>query len=246
VLDATVFLDDGATLAATLTRGVDAVSFAFMHNQLMNQYSIGGDAAAQTEWVVTFPTKSFYVYEPFSLSAAPVAPFTSTWGETPLDSSIKGAFGACEIVQLTGIYDREETTTEDPDVPPGPPIVSPAPPGVTPPPNPTFELCYETNVIRFGEGPAEGETLPPTEILGSKNFTNFDVPFSDGWVQVELDDYVDSTGAELSRDPLGGLEGLPVTGFAVQKFGNEDANAGLAAFYGGIYQHKGTRLSLSS
>ena len=117
---------------------------------------------------------------------------------------------------------------------------------MTPPPNPTFELCFETNVIRFGAGPAEGETLPPTEILGSKNFTNFDVPFSDGWVQIELDDYIDSTGAELSRDPLGGLEGLPVTGFAVQKFGNEDAGAGLAAFYGGIYQHKGTRLSASS
>ena len=76
--------------------------------------------------------------------------------------------------------------------------------------------------------------------MRTKNYTNFDVPFSDGWVQIELDDYVDLVGPQ-SRDALGGLEGLPVTGFAVQKFGNANADAGLAAFYGGLYQHKGTR-----
>ncbi len=46
----------------------------------------------------------------------------------------------------------------------------------------------------------------------------------------------------MNRTGLGGLAGLPVTGFAGQKFGNANADAGLAAFYGGIYQHKGTRL----
>ncbi len=228
VLDATVFGDDGATIAsAGLTRGVDAVSFVFMHDQLMNQYSIGGVAAAATEWVITFPTKHFYVYEETSGSATALAPFTAAWDGD----------GACEAVELEGIYDREETTIVPP--PPGEtdPIVSPAPPPPPVPPIQLFELCYETNVIRFGDLDSAGET---TEILGSKNFTNFDVPFSDGWVQIELDDYADQGGAQ-SRDALGGLEGLPVTGFAVQKFGNANADAGLAAFYGGLYEHKGTR-----
>ena len=37
------------------------------------------------------------------------------------------------------------------------------------------------------------------------------------------------------------LDGLPVAGFAVQRFTNAFADAGLLATYGGIYDHKSTR-----
>jgi hypothetical protein len=42
-------------------RGVDAVSAVFMHEYLMNEYSIEDVVAAASEWIVTFPTKNFYV-----------------------------------------------------------------------------------------------------------------------------------------------------------------------------------------
>lgn len=264
VLDATVFLDDGSTLVSSgLTRGVDAVSFVFMHDQLMNEYSIQPAIGGATEWVLTFPTKHFYVFEDDTLPLLPpVAPFTQEWDETLAGTEGIQGGDACEVVLLDGVYDREENTPT-PDDPDGrPPIVSPAPP--TPPGDPIipFELCFETNIIEFaapmededdmGEG-GEGDTA----VLGAANATTFELPegYVAGWVRLQLDDYpndvngdgiIDDAEAALSREPLGGLEGLPLTGFAVQKFGNLNAQVGIAAFYGGIYGHKATRKAASS
>lgn len=238
ITEATVFLDDGSTLVSSgLTRGVDAVSFVFMHDQLYNEYSIESDINGFTEWVITFPTKHFYVFEEDSGSTTPLAPFTEQWDET--DGT------ACEPVLLNDVFDREEQSELVPGTPGQPPVVSPAPP--TPPPVDVipFELCFETNVIKFAESGAD--EVDTTPILGAKNAITFELPegYETGWAALELDDYVDELGAG-SRDPLGGLEGLPVTGFSVQKFGNQNAQAGIAAFYGGIYGHKTSRKAASS
>ena len=251
-MDATVFTDDGQALASNgLTRGVDAVSFVFMHDQIMNEYTTESNIGALTEWVVTFPTKHFYVYEPSAAATPPLAPFTSVW-EGDGDSLVL----PCEVVTLSTIWDREERSPTE-SVVPGeerPPIVSPAPPPVNPDVNPIipFELCYETSVIRFG---AADDTLASTEILGSTNFHNIDnvsLQFDAGWVRLGMDDYpydanqdgqIDGGEAALSRDSLGGLEGLPVTGFSVESFQNAFLGDGadVLANYGGIFQHKATR-----
>jgi hypothetical protein len=148
---------------------------------------------------------------------------------------------------ISGIFDREEQSIS-PEFEDRPPIVSPAPPDPVIPIE-LFELCYETNIIRFGSSPdvtPDGDFA--TEIFGSTNFTNFDneaLGFEAGWVNVELVTYQFDSGGVVGlsdREGLGGLAGLPITGFSAQKFGNENATAGIAAFYGGIYQHKGTRL----
>ncbi|MFT5769062.1 MAG: hypothetical protein ACI9H8_001021 [Lysobacterales bacterium] len=52
---------NGDTDTFSYGRGVDAVSAIFMHDAIMNEYSLGGIAAAQSEWVITFPTKGWYV-----------------------------------------------------------------------------------------------------------------------------------------------------------------------------------------
>lgn len=248
VTTGTVFSDAGDALSSTgLPRGVDAVSFVFMHDQIMNEYTTELVAAAQTEWVITFPTKHFYTYAPSSGSPDPVAPFTSTWDAVD---------AACEIVLLDTIWNREEQTFIDPiiDGDPVPPIVSPAPPSVIIDPDPIipFELCFEVSVIEFGPGTG-GDT---TGILGSSNFHNIDntlIGFENGWARLQLDDYphdqdgdgvIDATEDDLSRDELGGLEGLPVTGFAVQSFENGflgDETQVILASYGAIFQHKATR-----
>jgi hypothetical protein len=270
-----VFMDDGSVeQSGWLSRGVDAVSYVFMHDQVMNEYTTEAAVAGATEWVITFPTKHFYVYEPSSGDAPPVAPFTTVWEwtdaveddpDTDEDESAD-AFTTypCEVVTLNTIWDREEQTIiqpDDPDGTPVPPIVSPAPPpvaGPTPDGIIPFELCFETNVITFGAAPDEASIDTPTGILGSSNATNIDnevLGFEYGWARLDMVDATSDTDGSgaieddeiLIRESLGGLFGLPVTGFAVMSFENGFLGDGadVLANYGGIFQHKATR-SLSS
>ena len=250
VWDAAVFTDSGEVFySETFGRGVDAVSFVFMHDAIMNEYTTEGAVAGATEWVIAFPTKSFYTYDDAD-AVPPVDPFVSEW-DAETETS-------CEPVLLDTIYDRNEQTlvTVDPSGNPIPPIVSPRPPGlvVTPDPYEPFDLCYEVSVIEFG--PADDDLvvnplLATSGILGSSNFHNIDntaLGFEHGWARLDMYNYetdVDEDGvAELNqRNELGGLLGLPVTGFAVQGFTNGFLGEGsnTLANYGGIFQHKATR-----
>jgi hypothetical protein len=65
VMNAWVFFGTPQNEAVNLSyeRGVDAVSAVFMHEFVMNEYTTEADLAASTEWVVTFPTKNWYVDE---------------------------------------------------------------------------------------------------------------------------------------------------------------------------------------
>ncbi len=238
---ATVFMDNGTLLNSTsFVRSVDAISFLFMHDQIMNEYITDANIGAGTEWVITFPTKAFYVYEGLSLVDYALDPFTSIWEGD----------GACEVVKLDTIWDREEQKPGLDD--PSGPIVSPAPPappGVVP-----FSLCFETSVIRFEGDMGDRPITAPlqTEILGSHNFHTIDngnLGYEAGWVRLQLADYPPTNadgeiipGPERTRT-LDSLTGLPVLGFAVQRFANSFVGPGasLMANYGGIFGHKGTR-----
>jgi hypothetical protein len=234
----TVFLDDGTTLTSPeFLRGVDAVSFVLMHNNLMNEYNVEENLSAGTEWAITFPTKSFYVDTAVSGVVGALPPFTAAW------DSVKG--GACETVLIDSVYNREEQTYEVAVGEPLPPLYSPMPPAVAvgePVPDLPFDLCWETNVIQFGT-----ITDQPSEILGSNNVVYLDpeaLDFSNGWMNLNMDDYV--VGDEdKSRDGLGGLEGLPVVGFSISRFSNgfltNDVGDNVLANYGGIFRHKATR-----
>ena len=262
----TVFTEAGFALSSDLVLPIDAVSYVLMHDAIMNEYTTEFKVLAQTEWVVTFPTKRFYVNGP---EAAPVrAPFTTPW-------SVKGdnlLADACETVELDRMYDREERFPGDPEcgLPggaacplPGGPIVSPAPPidPVDPLAPILFNLCYESNVIRFG-GDAyhipEAGLPAETEILGAPenqylNFNNEEAGYEYGWARIELDDYVKVTvlpgggfiATEASREPIGLLNGLPATGFAVSKFYNgfltDLQGDRVLSAYGGLVDHRSSR-----
>ena len=129
--------------------------------------------------------------------------------------------------------------------------MSPSDPSALPTATP-FSLCYETNVIRFG---AQPDGLAATEILGATNWVNIDneeLGFENGWVRVDMrntpvdlvpqggDGVFDGVQPRLS---LGDLGGLPVTGFWVERFVNTNVAGGIKANYGGIFGHKGTRLT---
>ena len=76
--------DNGSLIQATYGaaagagRAVDAVSAVFMQNNIFNEYVLGGGAAASTDWVVTFPTKKYYV-DPLIVGATAIQPFENVF-----------------------------------------------------------------------------------------------------------------------------------------------------------------------
>jgi hypothetical protein len=252
-------------------RGVEAVSAVFMHDNVMNEFTIEEDLFAQTDWVMTFPTKSFYV-------DSVIVDETSIWRPNPSDPECNGwepgdffppgdedgvldpidwpnwefceyvevTFGnvippftesfngkACETVVLKA-WNREESPRLKGDPDDKPPIVSPPPPeGPVTPGAAAFQLCYEVNVLRFGDD----DVVLPTEGLLA---TVTGIP-DNGWARISMSLTADAKhkypGIELHQDSQG-LVGLPVTGFAAQEYENEFLTGGVIAHYSGIFNHK--------
>ncbi|NIP18885.1 MAG: hypothetical protein GWM87_12560 [Xanthomonadales bacterium] len=243
-----VFADNGSVESAAYfgsMAGVNAVSYVFMHDAIMNEYNVDGDLGASSEWVITFPTKRFYVN-----GGSPVAPFISVWSDNN-DDDVKD--GACEPVLLDKVWDREENdifqqTSGDEC----PPIVSPGPPVQCGEPFVPFRLCLETNVVRFGDADTAGGA---SDIFGSAGFVNVDTgDFTDGWARIDMMRYQSgNVGAEqiYFRDPLGYDSdwtgdtqwGLPVTGFWAMEVENNFLGDGgdVVANYGGLFDHRATR-----
>jgi hypothetical protein len=212
-----------------------AVNATITRETVLNEYVFGGDANANTEWLLTFPSKFFHV----NGEDAPVPPFTSTFG----------ADGACEEVFFArNLYDREEDTTA-----PGSegPIVSPPPP---PGEEEDFELCFESQVVRFGP---EDDLGDASEIFKepADRIVNIEPqdPFRAGWVRFSFNpinvDGEPVVGSEvhesLPSDEGEIYQGLPVIGFAVTRYTNgtlvDDSGASVLANYAGAMDHRGTR-----
>ena len=63
VTDAWVFFGEPIVKAVELSYpfGIDAISAVFMHEKVMNEYAVNANIGGLSEWVVTFPTKNWYV-----------------------------------------------------------------------------------------------------------------------------------------------------------------------------------------
>ncbi|RVU30314.1 hypothetical protein [Neptunomonas marina] len=192
---------------------IDAVSAVLMANSIMNDFVLEPILNASTDWVVTFPTKKVYVNNG-TTTATP--PFTNVWDAAEAE--------ACESIAIT-YYDREERGTEA-----DPLDFSPQEPGQG------IALCHEANVISFNGGDA----LSASDRIA----TNLNVQHNNGWMEVN---FVTATAGErelamedsTTAAPVT-LEGLPVVGFAVQKYVNTGAgsNAAALANYAGTVTHK--------
>jgi hypothetical protein len=194
----------------------DPVSALFMHDRVYNEYTVESVINADTEWVVTFPTKRFYV------NPGPLAPFTTDFTEN----------GACEAFG-TRYWDREEG---EPNQPPGTTPVSPLPPPDQPQ-TPVF--CWEANVLSFTHDDAP---TGPSNILGSNHnyWYSLGSNFNAGWVELSFaQSKLYDLNANGTPDP-GEQQymGLPVTGFSVQKYVNHNVGGGILANYAGLFQHK--------
>ncbi|MFL2502650.1 MAG: hypothetical protein ACJ0Q1_07000 [Luminiphilus sp.] len=238
---AAVTLDFAADYDGDAIDRLQALNATIMASEVYNDYVTDSDIAATTDWLMTFPTKAFHVSNGVT---EPVEPFSELWtGQS-----------ACEPSSL-GAVDREEST---PPPPPSPgsagPDFSPAPP--TPPgPAPSnndVPLCYEATIVQFGTETAMGSS---TVAVGVNSFLDA----ANGWATISLlpaalDGTLDLCGTDGDStttvdqtDPCdrsidagdGELYGLPVVGFAVQKYVNGSANSsGALANYGMATEHK--------
>lgn len=245
-VDSVVFYD-GAAVAFDMSaeypagvRQLQAVNSLLMSDKVHNDYVTDPVIAATTDWVLTFPTKKFHI-EP----ADPIEPFSSNWDLVGYGN------GSCEPVSL-GVVDREESTppvtppgSDGPDFSPGPPLGAPPPAG-----NDDVPLCYETTVLQFADSTAAGTN---SLAIGVDDY----LEESDGWATVSFDpadldttlpacdnaaSYVSASSLTCERmigDDENLMRGLPVVGFAVQKYVNGSAGgAGVLANYAMSTEHK--------
>ena len=210
-----IVANDGAAVAITNTSGINAVSSLFMATSISNDVMANPDLAGETDWVVTFPTRRYYVGSPA------VLPFTDSYVGS---GTAGGPETSCESVSVTQ-YDREEQTGV-----PGSegPQFSPAPPDAVVQGN---KLCYETNTIAIN-----GVSALNAEVSSD---TSRDVAVSldwertqpEGWQTISFTsaNYMAVTSANGNR-----IDGLPVMGFAAFEYTNTNSN------YGFVSDHKTT------
>jgi len=214
--------DQGGVVSGIAFTGADSVSATMMQGAISNDFVLEQDISAGTDWVVTFPTKRFYVNQ-----TPPVEPFTNDWtSETST---------ACEVFNIE-YWDREERTPVDPI---DPNDFSPLPP---PGEIPTFSFCYEANVLTFNN----------SNVLAASSRTgvnlNLESGFENGWARIDFrgnDIGVWGNDRELQTDDHL-FSGLPVVGFAVQRYVNGELPNGVLSNYSGTDIHKGARDVISS
>lgn len=195
------------------TRGIDAVSATLMKSSISNDYAYGAGLNAETDFVITFPTKTHYVNAP-----TVVAPFTQTWNKTTAK--------ACEPIAVT-FYDREERSQvlEEEQISPRPPVAE----GIA--------LCHETNILSIG---ANSEVLGGKYVQATFDLP---AGFETGWINVNFTGTGRTLAGTLAVVGGGAVSqnGLPAIGFAVTSIQNGDVG-GLLSNYAVSNGHKAVSL----
>jgi len=222
------FNGTAGVFSSTWAAGPDAVSAVLMHDAVLNEYVLDTATKSGTDWVITMPTKRFYVN-------------TGT-GNAPrlFQRNFNTTAGACDDVSLS-LFDREEGTTN---------ILSFSPP----PPTQTNALCWEANVVTF-TGASSTAVLGSVNTANIAT-TNQNGWLRVGFPTISgnptahvLPNFANTTVTPLTGASTSGLSrtyfGLPVIGFAVQTFTNGTLTVGstsnVLSNYGGNFDHKFTR-----
>ena len=198
------------------TAGVDAVSAVLMADTLYNEFDVESGVGAATDWVVTLPTKHFYV-DPGLVEAA-VQPFEERFEQS----------SCLEITMAT--HDREGAQAPVPII------------CTLCQPNPNSYLCYETSILTFNVLPTEEG---PSKALGSKLVTlsvpdavefdsNYELP-SAGNLALSF-----QRSVQRLRPSTNGVVfiGMPATGFAATNYINANVTPGVLSNYSATYPHR--------
>ncbi|MFT3789665.1 MAG: hypothetical protein QM741_01015 [Rudaea sp.] len=216
----------------TFSQSIDAVSAVFMADTLANEYWTGGGTAASSEWVITYPTRCFYV-DPYYVGQQARMPFENIYAQTASGDVVSYTDLQWVQVDREGYGDVFGTCLE--------PLLCPPP-----------RLLYDSQVVTFGISNPDGiETdefynpKTPSGILGS-NLVPMNLPASaagTGWARLDFRQgkYIYSQPRLLATTDGRALAGQPVTGFWVAQLvnGNVDGN-GVLANYTSLFRHKST------
>ncbi|MCK9490279.1 MAG: hypothetical protein M0Q42_12970 [Xanthomonadales bacterium] len=237
VATANVFIA-GTAVAATYdaagaTRGkVDAITALYMSPRVINEYFLDDNDGVtfNSEWLINFPTKRFYVdtKPSFRGLGIPAGPYTTL--RAPFSREF-GAGGSCEVVSVT-VYDREELTFRPEGGGFSPPDTGPDP----------DSLCWEAQVISFNQEQRviDGE---PSNILGATYFKNVNAPdgYEHGWAHVN---FLNATTSLRASAEGVVFHGLPVTGFFATNADNgnwADSADGVLSNYSALFRHRTER-----
>ena len=231
--------DDWSNSAAGAQPGADAVSAVLTRAAVINEYVVNTAISAGTDWVITLPTKRWYVDQVFH----PVRPFSAVFGAT----------GACEQLAIAP-YDQSGTTSTGRGI------------GFPEAPLPRDKLCWTTNVVTFNNSNVLASTLNDWWLNGQAPYSdnqalrNLNVgawragrvslsfPNSTGnasyyWANAQSA-VVDLPGDVVSHRLINEAApnhvhpGLPMIGFAVQQYTNGTLSGGVLSNYGGAYLHR--------
>jgi hypothetical protein len=200
-----VVINNGNAVVTQWFAGVDAVSATMMHNAVLNEYATEPSILANTDWVITMPTKNAYV----SVGTGTAVP--------PFQRNFNGNAGACDDVRLQ-TWDREEKT--------------PSTPGTFSPPPPQGKansLCWEANVINFKSDGVLGSknnkqiSLAAGQVNGWAQLTflyNDDIFHRAALAGGPTTTVNLGVNAQTASAFAATYHGLPVVGFAVQAYNN--------------------------
>jgi len=216
-------IDRVGTVALDYDDGIDAVSAVLMSSSISNEFLTDPGLGANTDWVITFPTKRFYV-DDARYPGARIAPFVEAFGNAVAGQSRLG-FGITT-------FDREELSPEAS----GCGFICPGTP-------PTY-LSYEVNIFGFLNAGAG----TPSGVLGSVLSAFYGNPPTivhrgdEGWVDISLfsGDGGHVMPGTLSTGENVSIHGLPMAGFMVYNVVNANAQPGVLGNYGGAFPHRST------
>jgi len=213
----------------TSGKAVDPVSAVFMHNNVFNEFNVETGTKSGTDWIVTMPTKRFYVVRG-----------TGDNLDKLFQRNFDGNNGSCDNVGVT-IYDREERQRA------GELNFSP------PRPIQAATLCWEANVITVNGTSVFNSTNErniPTDFANGWIELNFPLIGTAGSPTAKHVLY--GGGSTVFNAATGGtgfvgsttFNGLPVIGFAAITYNNGEipgAEGLIQSNYGVDQLHKATR-----
>ena len=220
VARAFVFEKGGALLAADYASGRDAVSAVLMADTIYNEYFVDPNFGATSDWVITFPTKRFYVDQ--GLYPGNTIP--------PFEAAFSG--GVSNVAVTPVVYDQEEGFR--------PPSQSNCPSPI----NPVTCLAHspilpwEVNVVSF-----TNTSGTVSAVFGSNLHRELATYGNAGWTRMDL---IGPNNHQLPGGvtPAGAavtLNGLPAIGFYATNIINVNAQPGLLANYSGVFRHRASR-----
>lgn len=203
---------------------IDALSAVLMTHWIENEYLVAPDLGGSTDWIVTFPTKAYYV-DPLHIgSGAPLEPF-----EVAQDDS------RAAVHVSFAVFDRNQKRN---------PPSSVAPQTWLP-----VTLPYQVNVLDIGSGQG---AVASSGVFGSTLVTTLPAVGEAGRIHLNLSDntapgattgHVLRTGTlffsfALEPPGIGNVAGLPATGFMAYNIINANAQPGKLANYSAAFRHR--------